>query len=380
VYDSGAGHLQATRDFQLKTVAVEITAAAKVNTVVAEDAFLHPLVGPPAGIIKQIKAGLNPDPNPLVPELSIGGSFSVDGSAYVVGCNRLMTQYQLVEFALNPNNPVPAFPSAVGGTNLVPNVVYGDNPATHPWQSGCPLGAITPNTIENGDLVAVWGSEFCVFPFPHNVPKVQGTFWNSNPLNGRYVIFLEVDDRALPLGTYPGTLAATDQVTVWIDNQSPIAKINSIGGITGCGDLRLSDYLTSTAEVRGVAWDPPIDSSAPQKAPNDNFGSYGLSFQKDGDPLAGGPIPPATPGVRVPNIWPGPLLITDEGTLANWDIVSALDGGAGPLPPHSPKLVRGTRCAYVISLSVVDTTHVGDSGNHNSAGPVLYAINVINDL
>ena len=380
VYDSGAGHLQVTRDFQLKTVAVEITAAAKVNTVVAEDAFLHPLIGPPAGTIKQIKAGLNPDPNPLVPELSIGGAFSVDGSAYVVGCNRLMTQYQLVEFPLNPNNAVPAFPSAVGGVNLVPTVVYGDNPTTHPWQSGCPLGAITPNTIENGDLVAVWGAEFCLFPFPHNVPKVQGTFWNSNPLNGRYVIFLEVDDRALPLGTYPGTLAATDQVTVWIDNQQPIAKLNSIGGITGCGDLRLSDYLTGTAEIRGVAWDPPIDSSAPQKAPNDNFGSYSLSFQKDGDPLAGGPIPPATPGVRVPNIWPGPLLVTDEGTLSNWDIVSALDGGAGPLPLHSPKLIRGTRCAYVISLSVSDTTHVGDSGNHNGAGPVLYAINVINDL
>jgi hypothetical protein len=29
---------------------------------------------------------------------------------------------------------------------------------------------------------------------------------------------------------------------------------------------------------------------------------------------------------------------------------------------------------------VVDTTHVGDSGNHNAVGPVLYAINVINDL
>jgi hypothetical protein len=345
--------------------------------VVAEDAFLH-TGGPPAGTIKQIKAGLNPDPNPLVPELSIGGSFSVDGSAYVVGCNRLMTQYQLVHFHLNPNNPVPAFPSALGGTNLIPNVVYGDNPVTHPWQSGC-FPAITPNIIENGDLVAEWQSRFCPIP-PHTVPKVQGRLWNSHPLNGRYVIFLEVDDRALPMGTYPGTLAATDQVTVWIDNQTPTAKLNSVGGITGCGDMRLSDYLTAPAEIRGVAWDPPIDSSAPQKAPNDNFGSYSLSFQKDGDPLASAPIPPATPGVRVPNIWPGPLLVSDEGTLANWDIVSALDGGAGPLPAHSPKLVRGTRCAYVIWLSVTDTTHVGDSGNHNSTGPVAFAINVINDL
>ncbi len=378
VYDSGAGHLQVTRDFQLKTVAVEITAVAKVNTVTAEDAFLHPMIGPPAGIIKQIKDGVVPDPNPLVTERSVGGTFSVDGSAYVVGCNRLMTQYKLVQFPVNPNVAVPSFASAAGGTNLIPDVVYGDNPVTHPWSSGC-LGSITPNIIENGDLVAFWETRFCPIP-PHTVPKVEGGFWTSNPLNGRFVIFLEVDDRALPLGTYPGTLAATDQVTVWIDNQPPIAKINSIGGITGCGDLRLSDYQNITAEIRGVAWDPPIDVTAPQKAPNDNFGSYSLGFQKDGDPSAGGSIPPATPGVRVPNAWPGPLLPADEGTLANWDIISALDGGTGPLPPHSPKLQRGTRCAYVFSLSVVDTTHVGDSGNHNSAGPVLYAINVINDL
>jgi hypothetical protein len=175
-------------------------------------------------------------------------------------------------------------------------------------------------------------------------------------------------------------LAATDQVVVWIDNRAPIAEIRSIGGIVGCGDLRLSDYLHGTAEIRGVAWDPPIDPTAPQKAPNDNFGAYGLSFQKNGDPLAGGPIPPATPGTRVPNLWPGPLLPADEGTLANWDIVSALDNGTAVPPLHSPKLQRGTRCAYVFSLSVIDTTHVGDSGDHNGVGPVLYAINVINDL
>jgi hypothetical protein len=373
VYDSGAGHLQVTRDFQLKTVAVEITAVAKVNAVTAQDAFLNPA----GGTIKQIKDGAIPDPNPAVPELSVGGTFSVDGSAYVVGCNRLMTQYKLVQFPLNPNNPVPTFPSAAGGTQLVPDVVYGDNPVTHPWQSGC-FPSITPNTIENGDLVASWQTRFCPFP-PHTVPKVEGGSWSSYPLSGRYVIFLEVDDRALPLGTYPGTLAATDQVTVWIDNQTPIALINSIGGLTGCKDLRLSDYQTIPAEIRGVAWDPPIDATAPRQAPNENFGSYSLSFQKNGDPLAGGPIPPATPNVRVPNLWPV-LPPGADGTLANWDIVTALDGGHGLPPPHSPKLERGTRCAYVIWLSVSDITHVGDSGNHNGAGPVPYAINIINDL
>jgi len=380
VYDAAAGHVQVTRDFALKNTSVEITAVAKVNALVAEDAFLHqPLPAPSAPIIKLVKA--SSDPDPLVPEQSIGGAFSVDGSAYVVGCGRLMTQYQLVDFPVDPHVPVPAFASAAGGTKLVPDVVYGDNPTTHPWQSGC-FPVITPNTILNGDLTAVWSSNFCPGPFPpsHSVPKVKGTSWNSQPLNGRFVIFLEVDDRALPLGTYPGTLAAADQVAVWIDNQIPIAEIRSVGGLVGCGDLRLSDFKTTPAEIRGVAWDPPIDPSAARKAPNENFGAYTLSFQKNGDPLAGGPIPPATPGIRVPNIWPGPLLSAAEGTLAQWDIVGALDNGALPPPPHSPKLQRGTRCAYVVSLWVSDITHVGDSGNHNAVGPVMYAFNVINDL
>lgn len=84
--------------------------------------------------------------------------------------------------------------------------------------------------------------------------------------------------------------------------------------------------------------------------------------------------------MRVPNTWAATLPVGAEGTLASWDIVGALDGGAGPLPASSPKLLRGTRCAYVVSLMVTDTTHVGDSGSHHSSGPVLYAINVINNL
>ena len=139
------------------------------------------------------------------------------------------------------------------------------------------------------------------------------------------------------------------------------ADLTAIGGIAGCGDLLLSDFVGTTAEVRGIAWDPPIDPTAPQQASNDNFGSYNLGFQKNGG--GGGGIIAATP--NVPNVWPGPLAPGAAGTLANWDIVGALDGGPGPLPAGSPKLARGERCAYVITLHVQDTT---------------YAINIINDI
>lgn len=368
VYDAGTGHASCTQTFKVKTTAVEITAAAKVNALVAKDPWN------PASSTKLIKAVNDPDPN--VPELSIGGSFSVDGSAYVVGCDRIMTQFLLARFKVNPMAPVPTFPDATGGTPLIGPVVYDDIPG-HPWQSGCwPI--ITPNTIMNGDLVAQWDFINCPFPVPHAVPKVKPLpFWNSAPLNGRFAILLEVRDRLLPAGPFPGDLAAVDQVTVWIDNQWPTASIKSIGGITGCGDLYLKDYMGATAEILGQAWDPPIDPTLPQKQPNDNFGSYGLGFQKDGG--ASGTIAPATPNVRVPNVWPGPLGAA-VGKLADWDIVAALDGGPGPLPPGSEKLERGKRCAYVITLTVEDTTHVGDSGMHHAVGPVLYAINVINDI
>lgn len=372
VFAAGSGHALCTQTFQVKTTAVEITAAAKVNALVAEDPF-HP-----GSFIKLIKS-VN-DPNPAVPELSIGGAFSVDGSAYVIGCDRIMTQFVLNRFATPPALPVPTFPNAGGGTLLLPTgaVVYDDIPA-HPWQSGC-FPVITPNIILNGNLVALWSSKTChLGMFTYTTPKVLPVpFWNSNPLNGRYTLHLEVRDRALPAGPFPGSVAAVDQVTVWIDNQAPVGLLKSIGGITGCGDLHLKDYVGTTAEIVGVAWDPPIDPTAPQQKPNDNFGSYSMSFQKNGGGGGAIPVPPA-PQLRVPNIWPGPLGGA-VGTLTDWDIVAALDGGPGPLPAGSPKLARGDRCAYVITLVVSDTTHVGDSGSHHTTGPILYAINVINDI
>lgn len=369
VYDSAAGHVAVSRAFALKTKAVEISAAATVNVLEAEDPFHL------GTFTKLIKATNNA--SPTVPEQSVGGAFSVTGSAYIVGCDRIMTQFVLTRFAAPPAAPVPDIPDATGGSPLIAPVVYADTPA-HPWQSGC-LGLITPNIVLNGDLVAFWSSVNCTFlGTTYSVPKVRPVpFWNSGA-SGRHVILLEVRDRLLPAGPFPGDFAAKDQVAVWIDNHLPVAKINSIGGLGPCVDLHLKDYVGTTATILGVAWDPPIDSTAPQQAPNDNFGSYGLSFQKNGG--APFPITPATPTIRVPNIWPGPLAPADDGTLADWDIVGALDGGVGPLPPGSPKLLRGERCAFVIALSVTDTTHVGDSGNHNTAGPVLYALNIINDI
>jgi hypothetical protein len=369
VFDASGGSLSATRTFKLKTNAVEITAAATVGVVdAAEDPF-HP-----GTFTNLMKAA--PDPNPVVPEVSIGGAFSVTGSAYVVGCDRIISQFNLVRFDAPPAAPVPSFTDATGGAGLIPTPVVYDGTPIHPWSSGC-IPVSTPNVILNGNLVATWSTDTCTFlGITYTIPKVKALpFFNSAPLNGRFVILLEVQDQPLTAGV--SAVTGVFQVAAWIDNQPVSAAVTKVGGLGPCEDLHLNTYLGTTAEIRGVAWDPPIDGTAPQLAPNDNFGSYNLSFQKNGG--AGGPIPGATPTTRVPNVWPGPLAPGADGVLANWDIVADLDGGPGPLPPGSPKLARGERCAYIIAVNVADTTHVGDGGINHTA-TALYAITIINDI
>ena len=85
VFDSGGGSVECPQTFELKETAIDITDAAKVSAFVAEDPFN------PGSFPKLIKATL--DTSITVPELSIGRAFSVDGSAYTIGCDRIMTQF-----------------------------------------------------------------------------------------------------------------------------------------------------------------------------------------------------------------------------------------------------------------------------------------------
>jgi hypothetical protein len=357
----------AARTFALMTESVEITHVAAKEASISEDPFHS------GSFRKLIKASDAADAK----EISIGGDFSVTGSAYVIGCDRIMTQFGLVYFDAPRATPIEVHPHATGGAPIIAPVVYGDTPA-HPWQSGCGTN-LTDNTVRNGNLVVYWGKLWCkpAFGTKYSVDKVkQVPFWTTGTLNGRYVILLEVQDRATsgltPTGIY------VDQAAVWIDNQIPTALITSIGGLAACHDLYLSAFEGTTCPVRGIAWDPPIDPDAPQIEPNDNFGEYEMTFKKNGG--HGGEIPEATPNLRVPNEWPERT--SADGILANWDIVNALDRDSPTPTPgivELAKLERGERCAYVLTLRVHDATRVGDSNNHHRA-TALYAINIINDL
>jgi hypothetical protein len=400
VYGSGGLHLQVSAVFQFAINAIEIAAVAEVPTAIWQDPF-----NASPSIIKMLQNVANP-----TVEQSIGGSVSVTGSAYAFGCGMQMTQYQLALFGPatfpapgNVTLPAPApSPTALGGTPLINPVIY-DGTSAHPWSSVCFLSA-TPNTKINGDLVAVWTSENCWVPFPppfgstHPVPTISSNgVWPSG-VNGRYVIFLEVDEAPITLPHTPVVPAGEDKVVVWIDNYPVVGAITQIGNVIGCGDLKLSDfYVKGGPNIRcpviGLAWDYLIDITAPHQIPNDNFDSYSLTYQQNGGSpqnfLAADYAPngtAGTPTVRVPLLWQATApTLAQVSTLALWDIVMALDGGTAP-DPTKPciaakpwQLPRGCHCAYVITLGVGDTTRVGDGGDNHSA-LVNFAINVINDI
>ncbi|HZI61681.1 MAG TPA: hypothetical protein VFD62_13260 [Pyrinomonadaceae bacterium] len=125
-----------------------------------------------------------------------------------------------------------------------------------------------------------------------------------------------------------------------------------------------------------------MDSYPPGDRPNDNFNRYLLEFKKDGGSVWTTIINSTT---RVPNILqalPLPAFPGGTGVLAAWDIVAALDAGpmaAGPVPDPYPKIYRGQRCAYVIQLTAIDTTHVGDAGGpHHDED--MFPFCIVNDL
>jgi hypothetical protein len=389
VYGSGGLHLTKSAVFQFEVINSQITAVAEVPTFTAQDPF--------NSAPSQIKMVQNLLPGLAGFERSVGGSFSVTGSADADGCGNTIAQYQLVQFPAPGAVPLPSItphptgPTAgVVGVPLIAPFVY-DGTLAHP-QTSC-----TVNIVTDGNLVAEWS--VCPSPpFPPGLGSIFQYAWPSlpsSPGGQRCVIFLEVDQQP-PAAM---SVAGYDQVAVWIDNWPVIGLVTQIGKAVGCDELHLKDYVGTTAPVMGLAWDYPIDISAPQKTPNDNFGSYSLSYQKNSgagasflpsDYTPNGTPAGTPPTVRVPNLWqasaPTPA---QAGLLASWDIVGALDGGP-PAPPPAPncslvaaaspwQLPRGCQCAYVIVLVVGDLTKVGDGSNNNSILK-LDAVTIINDI
>jgi hypothetical protein len=379
VFLTGGGSVTASGSFKLQIASVEIKDIAHQPRVFGEDPFN-------LGVFRNLIKHTN-SPSSAVSEQSIGGTVSVNGAAYVQGCDKIMSQYVLAVFGPFSPSPVPIEPDATGGIPIISPVIYDGTPA-HPWSSGCSSPFNSNVVAGGGNLVAHWDTQCCLGPSSppcppgfYGMPYLNNTspLWNTGGLNGRYVVLLEVQD--VPVGGPPPVNKTVRQVVVWIDNQSPLASIGSIGSSSGCGDVHLKDFVhpRSRANINGKAYDPPIDPAYPQQTPNENFGGWSLSFYKNGG-IFGGTIASGTNRVGLPSTWPAVPTLDD--VFIAWDIVLALDAGSPPSPYVSagPKLYRGERCAFVFYLTVSDTTWVGDGGNHNAVGPFPYAVTIINDI
>ena len=342
---------------------------------------VHPI--DPTELLKLIKLGSGPTD----PETSVGGSISVVGSADYWGCGREMTEYVL-QFQEAPfGAPPPEQDDPGPWTDVKPPLPYSIADANHPRTYWC-WPSVLPNIVLNGKLTRIWTNHSCLL-FPpstyYTVRKTAESDWGTLGLNlnGRYTIRLRVEHQ--PLG---GGLAMLlyDAATVWLDNH-PIQVLLKGMAIAGggplavCEELSLSQFLGTTAEIIGRAWDPLIVNTVPAtEVPNNNFDFYQVSFRKAGGPSYVGIT---TSSTRVPNVLPAlPPPPGDVGTLANWDIVSALDAGPPPdpyVPPPYPKIYRGERCAYLIRLYATDTTRLSDGSDHHDEED-FFPFCIVNDL
>lgn len=376
-----------TSDFDWANRSVYIE---KIAAIPAQIMGLHP--ADPTEVLKLIKT----TPNPTDPDASVAESISVEGGADFTGCGREMVEYVLQYRSVDPGN-LPwqqDAPAAGDWTNINSPLPFGGaaNPRTFLWALGTWVNAIT-----HGRLTRVWASgSFVMTLIPWVTalrPYTAEQPWNtaSGPmLNGRYTVRLVVKHQPTTPPLDVPTPELYDAATVWIDNRAIEGFIDHLGIAGGgalnvCDELSLSQFITPSpfppppppvlppptgpftkknATINGRAWDPIILNSYPHTdRPNDNFNSYVLEFFKDG---SGGPVPITTSSTRVPaTLQQAPLAPppADIAVLNNWDIVAALDAGpplGGPAP--YPKIYRGERCAYLIHLTVTDTTPRGDGG------------------
>jgi hypothetical protein len=353
VHDSGTGTALATTIFEFMYNRVELT------NVGGADVESDPTIGR-----KRLEWTGS--------EVSIGGDgVSIEGDAYVKGCGRITKQYQLsISNAYPPPVPLPLPTDAVPWTDILPTPVDYTPGTTHWFDSTCSWN------YPIGELTKEWRPG--VGPACSGLSRLTRRRWNTTT-NGRHVIRLEEQDGP---DVGPATVKQYDSVVVWLDNKDIRTVIHGIEGIGICEDVHLKKFTANQAQIKGIAWDPLIIDTAtvPYTHPNDNFGTYHVSFAKQSEGSL--PIPALTPTTRVPNILPGPLAVGASGVLANWDIVTAIDAGPAPspyVPPPLGKLYRGEACTYNINLSANDTTLTGNGTTHH-IGTFRFPIKIVNDL
>ncbi len=333
-----------------------------------------------------------------VSEVSFGECISVQGGAWVGGCNKAQIKTYMLDYKAGFESNC----ASAGWTNFW-KVDY-STPAQYRF-----VNMRTGTSY----LTANWGPD-CFIPWLANVcapftrPELNALLypscWPSNiggcQLNGLYTFRLTVVDT--------NSVTYCDTQSLWIDNKYPCGAIR-IDAVPKCADLFISQFAkppdcgnTWPLPLSGIAFDPLIDELALPNRPNDNFDYYYVEVEKQGGPTVHIPIPgpdfdPLHPcyygtsrvgdpldhcagGVCDPNNL-NPMAVF--GTLAKFDL-RALDPVCsasvkwGPIPA-SFTIKRGECCVYVFKVWVYDRT-IRPGGQHTVWGYGDWPVKICNDL
>ncbi len=281
--------------------------------------------------------------------VSVGGSISIDGAAYIYGCSgRKITRYEIrharVVSPPGVDYPQPATLAPIPADWPVANrfqlLEYVSPDYYQPWTR---IGLAPRNLINSWATFTFFGTTYFY---------LQEGKWNSAAIpSGRYSLLLTAED----------SIGATfhDVQHVWLDNEPVFAQITGIENVAPCADLALSQFAGTGMTVEGIAWDRLIDDAFPDTAPNDNFDKYRLQLFKQGGGahLVGDFTTRVISPFRKTGAPPTPA---EAGDLANFDIVTVIDAdGPGPSDPNV-HIHRGTGCAYYFLLEVWDKTLLND--------------------
>jgi hypothetical protein len=346
VFPAGSGTPKVcTVTFNLLKVLVLINKVGRIPTMTMAPVPDNKNPFDQAAELRKNYAAVPPPDNKLV---SVGGSMSIDGVAYIYGCaDRKITKYE-IRYArvMVPGGepPQPATLAPIPATwpiaQRIELLEYVSADYYKPWTR---IGLAPRNLMNSWDTVTFLGTTYFILNDENK--------WNSVG-SGRFSLLLTAEDSI-------GAIFHDIQ-HIWLDNEPVFAQITAIENVKPCAELTLSQFAGVNMKVLGIAWDRLIDAAFPATAPNDNFDQYKVTLFKQG----GGShvVPLAAPNSRVIN----PMrntgadpIAAEAGTLADFDIVAVLDAGAVGSDP-AVNIPRNTGCAYYFFLEVWDKTRLND--------------------
>ncbi len=332
-----------------------------------------------------------------VSEVSFGECLSVNGGAFVGGCNNISVKSYFLDYKAGLETDC----NSAGWTNFweVDFVTLAQNRFIN-WRLGL------------SDLTALWGPDCFIpslasicAPFRDPLPNslLYNRCWQSNlggcQLNGLYTFRLRAVDTNNNL--------YCDTQSLWIDNKYPCGAIR-IDSVPKCADLFISNFAQPpdcsnpwALPLSGIAFDPLIDELALPNRPNNNFDFYYVQIEKQGGPTVQIPIPgpdfdPLNPCFYGTSPVGDPLhhcnnSVCDPnnldpaavfGNLASFDL-RALDPICRSQVKWGPNagltINRGDCCVYIFKVWVFDRTIRGNS-QHTVWGYGDWPVKICNDL